>query len=46
MKEKRDRERRDEPPEGSNEALIKDFFEQLIAGRRKWIVPDKMFCKL
>lgn len=46
MKEARESKRRDEPPEGSNEALIKDFFTQLIAGRKKWIVPDKMFCEL
>lgn len=45
MKEARDKERKEEPPEGSNDALIKDFFTQLIAGRKKWIVPERMFCK-
>ena len=36
------------PPalEGSNGPLMDDFFKQLVAGRKKWIVPEKMFCKL
>lgn len=32
--------------EGSNEALMKDFFTQLIAGRERWLVPEKTFCEL
>lgn len=31
--------------EGSNEGLMKDFFTQLSAGREKWLVPEKTFCK-
>lgn len=45
VKEARDNARKDESPEGSNKALIKEFFTQLIAGRKKWIVPEKMFCE-
>lgn len=44
-KEARDKKRQDEPPEGSNDALIKDFFTKLFAGRKKWIVPEKTFCE-
>ncbi|KAF6225891.1 hypothetical protein HO133_009893 [Letharia lupina] len=29
--------------EGSNEGLMKDFFTQLIAGRERWLVPEKTF---
>ena len=45
MKEVRDNGRKDEPPEGSNDALIKDFFTKLIDGRKKWIQTEKMFCE-
>ena len=45
VKEARDSARKDESPEGSNKALIKDFFTQLIDGRKKWIVPERMFCE-
>ena len=45
VKEARDNGRKDEPPEGSNDALIKEFFTQLFAGRKKWIVPEEMFCE-
>ncbi|CAD6589779.1 MAG: hypothetical protein ASARMPREDX12_004027 [Alectoria sarmentosa] len=31
--------------EGSNEGLMEDFFTQLIAGRERWLVPGKTFCK-
>ena len=44
-KEAKECSTRDEPPEGSNTALVKDFFSQLFAGRKRWIVPEKMFCE-
>ena len=31
--------------EGSNEGLMKDFFAQLMAGRERWLVPEKTFCE-
>ena len=34
-----------DPPEGSQNALIDEFFTKLFAGRKKWIVPEKTFCK-
>lgn len=42
-KEKEDRMKK--VVEGSNEALMKDFFTQLLAGRERWLVPGKTFCK-
>ncbi len=44
-KEVKDSKPRDEPPEGSNSALVKDFARHLAAGRKKWIVPKKTFCE-
>ena len=31
--------------EGSNEGLMKDFFNQLTRGRDKWLVPGETFCE-
>ncbi len=31
--------------EGSNGGLMRDFFEQLIAGRERWLVSEKTFCE-
>ena len=45
LKEIRDKERKNEEPEGSNHALTNDFFTQLFAGRKKWIIPGKTFCE-
>lgn len=45
VKEARDNARKDDSPEGSNKPLIKEFFTQLINGRKKWIVPGKTFCE-
>ena len=33
-------------PRGTNEALADDFFNQLTAGREKWVDTEKMFCEL
>ena len=41
----KDSSRRDEPPEGSNSELVKEFFAKVSAGRKKWVVPEKTFCK-
>lgn len=45
VKEARESRTREEPPEGSNVALIKDFFTQVFAGRERWIVREKTFCE-
>ena len=45
LKEIRDKERKNEEPEGSNHKLTNDFFTQLFAGRKKWIIPGKTFCE-
>ena len=44
-KEEKDAGRQNEPPEGSNNALIMEFFEKLFAGRKKWVDPEKTFCE-
>ena len=31
-------------PPGAQVALIDDFFEQIFAGRKKWIDPEKTYC--
>lgn len=31
--------------EGSNEGLMRDFFEQLVRGRDRWLLPEKTFCE-
>lgn len=31
--------------EGSNGGLMREFFEQLTAGRERWLVPEKTFCE-
>ena len=46
LKDVRDQERKTEEPEGTNLALTREFLEQLFAGRRKWIQPEKTFCEL
>ena len=46
LKQKRDDERKQVEPEGTNFALTKDFFTQLFAGRKKWIQLEKTFCEL
>lgn len=32
-------------PEGTNVALTKEFFKKLHEGRKKWVDPEKMYCK-
>lgn len=44
-KEAKSNSTKDEPPEGSNKELIKDFFTQIFVGRKRWIEPEKTFCK-
>ena len=46
-KEEKDnnRKRYHEFPEGSNVELQKEFFRQLIEGRKKFIVPEKTYCE-
>lgn len=31
--------------EGSNEGLMRDFFEQLARGRERWVKPERTFCE-
>lgn len=47
VKERLDKERKKEEGNmiGSNDSLMDDFFKQLFAGRKKWIVPEKTYCK-
>lgn len=46
-KEEKDKNRKryHEFPEGSNEELQKEFFRQLAEARKKFIVPEKTYCK-
>lgn len=39
------RKRYNEFPEGSNKELQKEFFKQLVEGRKRFIVPEKTYCK-
>ncbi|KAL9128593.1 MAG: hypothetical protein Q9217_002758 [Psora testacea] len=43
-KEKQEKEEnREPPPEGANVELTNTFFEQIFAGRKKWVDPEKTF---
>ena len=46
-KEEKDayRKRYHQFPEGSNEELQKEFFRQLVEGRKRFIVPEKTYCE-
>ena len=46
-KEEKDKNRKryHQFPEGSNEELQKEFFRQLAEARKRFIVPEKTYCK-
>ena len=39
------RKRYNEFPEGSNKELQEEFFKKLVEGRKRFIVPEKTYCK-
>ena len=45
-KDRNAEEAKKEPhPPGAQGPLIEDFFNNLLAGRKKWINPEKTYCK-